>query len=447
MAEEEEEEVIYEDSEEEQEEEVIVVEKETITTTSATTTIPTDVEIKQTLKDECIAIGETELGDCTASMMRKKIEKKLGISLKTKKQIIKDTLIEIIHNFPKQNEGKGSSDNNNYNSNNNNGNNNGHSKKRQASSDDNSSQNSGKRRRRWVSDDEDDKRWVSDDEDDDNYNNNNNNYDAGVVKRTGSFFTKPKPVLTKNNNNNKNRKSHQNNNSSSSSDDRNNNTTTATTTATTTSTTTTTTRTDFTDKFLEDATLLKRKGDAHLRDDNVNYAAKAYLESGILYMKHCNKSMVNGNKSNKKYYKILRQTAKILITSGKLFEQRSLWNETVLAFESSAALSLICSKENLSKMNMIRNTILNKSELKKEHRKLAYEYIKYTTDVLNSQHYYNKAQKILEQHKVVIVGYQNDTNSNDATVKSYLSMFADYNLSYYIDRIEHYYSEFSSAGI
>ena len=119
------------------------------------------------LKDECIAIGETELGDCTASMMRKKIENKLGISLKTKKQIIKDTLIEIIHNFPKQNEGKGSSDNNNYNSNNNNGNNNGHSKKRQASSDDNSSQNSGKRRRRWVSDDEDDKRWVSDDEDDD----------------------------------------------------------------------------------------------------------------------------------------------------------------------------------------------------------------------------------------------------------------------------------------
>ena len=441
MAEEEEEEVIYEDSEEEQEEEVIVVEKETITTTSATTTIPTDVKIKQMLKDECIAIGETELGDCTASMMRKKIEKKLGISLKTKKQIIKDTLIEIIHNFPKQNEGKGSSDNNNYNSNNNNGNNNGHSKKRQASSDDNSSQNSGKRRRRWVSDDEDDKRWVSDDEDDDNYNNNNNNYDAGVVKRTGSFFTKPKPVLTKNNNNNKNRKSHQNNNSSSSSDDRNNNTTTATTTATTTTTTTTTTRTDFTDKFLEDATLLKRKGDAHLRDDNVNYAAKAYLESGILYMKHCNKSMVNGNKSNKKYYKILRQTAKILITSGKLFEQRSLWNETVLAFESSAALSLICSKENLSKMNMIRNTILNKSELKKEHRKLAYEYIKYTTDVLNSQHYYNKAQKILEQHKVVIVGYQNDTNSNDATVKSYLSLFADYDLSYCVDRIEHYYYE------
>ena len=58
-----------------------------------------------------------------------------------------------------------------------------------------------------------------------------------------------------------------------------------------------------------------------------------------------------------------------------------------------------------------------------------------------------RAQKILDQHKVVIVGYQNDTNSNDATVKSYLSMFADYNLSYYVDRIEHYYSEFSSAGI
>ena len=102
MAEEEEEEVIYEDSEEEQEEEVIVVEKETITTTSATTTIPTDVEIKLLLKDECIAIGETELGDCTASMMRKKIENKLGISLKSKRQIIKDTLIDIIHNFPKQ---------------------------------------------------------------------------------------------------------------------------------------------------------------------------------------------------------------------------------------------------------------------------------------------------------------------------------------------------------
>jgi glycerol-3-phosphate cytidylyltransferase-like family protein len=210
----------------------------------------------------------------------------------------------------------------------------------------------------------------------------------------------------------------------------------------------TTTKTDSMNSFFEEATLLKRKGDSNAAND----AAKAncYLQSSLLYMKHCNKLMVNGPNAKKELklgYKILRKTAKFLIASGKLFEQRSLWNETVLAFESSAALSLICSKENLSKMNMIRNTILKKSELKKEHRKLAYEYIKYTTDVLNSQHYYNKAQKILEQHKVVIVGYQNDTNSNDATVKSYLSMFADYNLSYYVDRIEHYYSEFSSAGI
>ena len=86
----------------------------------------------------------------------------------------------------------------------------------------------------------------------------------------------------------------------------------------------------------------------------------------------------------------VRQQQSIAANIGKRNRER-------YGFESSAALSLICSKENLSKMNMIRNTILNKSELKKEHRKLAYEYIKYTTDVLNSQHYYNKAQKILER--------------------------------------------------
>ena len=103
--------------------------------------------------------------------------------------------------------------------------------------------------------------------------------------------------------------------------------------------------------FFQEATLLKHKGDSNAANDAAK--AKKYLKSSLLHIKKCNTLMVNGPNAKKKFklgYQILRKTAKFLIASGKLFEQRSLWNETVLAFESSAALSLICSKENLKQM-------------------------------------------------------------------------------------------------
>ena len=294
-----------------------------------------------------------------------------------------------------------------------------------------------KKRKRWVSDDDDDdddnnnnnKRWESDDEeqemekeedshdDDDNSNNiNNNNNDDNTndnddVMMDGSFVMPTSTTTSPKNNKTSNYD---------------------------------------TNTFLTGASTLKRKGDVYLRQENFDYAAKSYFEAGLSYLKYCEHRFgnvldkkKNSSSAKKQYFKTLRDTAKLFRTSGKLFEQKIAWNEAILGYEVTAMLFLICSNENLSKMNIISNTILNKNMLKKEHRKIAYEYIKYTNDFLSAQRYNKYAQKLKSTHNVTIASH----NGNDSQHASYLNVFHNRNLSFYIEKIEHYYKEFSVAGI
>ncbi len=82
--------------------------------------------------------------------------------------------------------------------------------------------------------------------------------------------------------------------------------------------------------------------------------------------------------------------------------------------------------------------------LKKEHRKIAFEYIKYTNDFLSAQRYNKYAQKLKSTHNVTIASHNGDGNSQHAL---YLNVFHNRNLSFYIEKIENYYKEFSVAGI
>ena len=198
--------------------------------------------------------------------------------------------------------------------------------------------------------------------------------------------------------------------------------------------------------FLEDANVLKHSADDHLRKDRLNFAAKAYMEAGILYLKHCESLESRQDSSqNKRYYKHLRATAKIFATSGKIFKKRMLWNEAMLAFEAASALFLLCSRQYTSKMNIIHKTIKQQGVLKKEHRKIAYEYLNYTEDFLSSQKYFDLGQQLRHTHNVSLEKYSAEATSR-TNLSSYLSVYQQ-SVSIYIEKLEHHYNRLTVAGV
>ena len=82
--------------------------------------------------------------------------------------------------------------------------------------------------------------------------------------------------------------------------------------------------------------------------------------------------------------------------------------------------------------------------LKKEHRKIAYEYVKYTNDFLSAQRYNKYSQKLKAKHNVSIASNNGGSKYHHA---SYLNVFHNRELSFYIEKIEYHYKRFSVAGV
>ena len=199
--------------------------------------------------------------------------------------------------------------------------------------------------------------------------------------------------------------------------------------------------------FLEDANVLKHSADEHLRSDRLNFAAKAYMEAGILYLKHCKSLETREDRpKNKRYYKHLRATAKIFATSGKIFKKRMLWNEAILAFEAASALFLLCSRQYTSKMNIIYKTIKEQGVLKKEHRKIAFEYLNYSEDFLSSQKYFDLGQHLHRTHNICIAESHSAEENSRITLSSYLNVYQE-SVSLYIEKLEHHYNRLTVAGV
>ena len=171
------------------------------------------------------------------------------------------------------------------------------------------------------------------------------------------------------------------------------------------------------------------------------------MEAGILYLKHCKSLETREDRpKNKKYYNHLRATAKIFATSGKIFKKRMLWNEAILAFEAASALFLLCSRQYTSKMNIIYKTIKEQGVLKKEHRKIAFEYLNYSEDFLSSQKYFDLGQHLYRTHNISIAESHSAEENSRTTLSSYLNVYNE-SVSIYIENLEHHYNRLTVAGV
>ena len=133
--------------------------------------------------------------------------------------------------------------------------------------------------------------------------------------------------------------------------------------------------------------------DEHLRSDRLNFAAKAYMEAGILYLKHC-KSLETREDRPRTRSTTTTSTAKTFATSGKIFVLNGCCGMKYLLLKLHLLYFCSVPASTPQKMNIIYKTIKEQGVLKKEHRKIAFEYLNYSEDFLSSQKYFDLGQHL-----------------------------------------------------
>ena len=124
-----------------------------------------------------------------------------------------------------------------------------------------------------------------------------------------------------------------------------------------------------------------------------------------------------------------------------------LWNEAILAFEAASALFFALFPPYTSKMNIIYKTIKEQGVLKKEHRKIAFEYLNYSEDFLSSQKYFDLGQHLHRTHNICIASESHSAEENSRiTLSSCLNVYQE-SVSLYIEKLEHHYNRLTVAGV
>ena len=138
----------------------------------------------------------------------------------------------------------------------------------------------------------------------------------------------------------------------------------------------------------------KREGDElfYKKDDKSRrQAAEKYLEASVLFLKYCKELRTRSSK-NRKLTTFCRDTAKTFAATAQIFANLRMWEKAMISHEVSAALYFLCFQMNSNRMKLARKTIMANKAISRENEKLAFMIVNQSGDFLCAQQQFEYAK-------------------------------------------------------